>query len=267
MILFKTNPLWCLKDGDDEGGGGGGKEPAAEPTSIKVGDQQLTVEQIQELQERASVGAKVVEEANRYGIPAESFLETSNRAIMVAADLREQGYLDDDGTIKIPQPSKEPAPSPAPRKEPNDALPDELKNLSKRLDVFEESLLQLNRAKVIDVVQSKFGNLTDDDISICAAEARRTGQRILDVAKVRSEQKQVSEQEKENALKAKLAEEYGLDFEKLNEQKNLDPNGPSPSTFIQGKKLSMRRKDPKAIHPRQALTEFLDAQERAKAGG
>jgi hypothetical protein len=109
------------------------------------------------------------------------------------------------------------------------------------------------RQDVRGKLKTTFQNLDDEDVEIVLSRGlSEKGANIYELAKTRSEAKSG----KESELKAALAKEWGVDLEKINQQKSLDASGGAASLF-DGKKFSFLKKGEDTLSPRQAAQEFF----------
>jgi hypothetical protein len=268
----------------EEGKQGGSEEGGSGDQTIKVGEKEYTVADVENLVANTATLTKkgesvqgILDMCARYGMEPEDFLDQATGGLEVISKLIQDGVIDEQGQIKAkddPLKKKEPDPIVTPPKEPKgptkaeeiaakalEGLNPMLKELKEGLDKVTNIQSSMIHDQYRDRILKKHPELDDKDADHVLSLAMNDSKKDLwghaedlVTAKVASKE----------ALEKAFAEKHGLDYEalkkadenKLNEQ---DDKGEGPRKPV-GKKIKLNASGKDEVTPFEAAQSFYDKQ-------
>lgn len=251
---------------------------------IKVGEKEYSADDIQNLlsqseaaTQKSQQASAVLNAAEKYGLTPEDLLTQAEGAFSVMANLINDGVIDNQGNLvkkpegegkqassgsnQIPPGSSQGGeggqPPPGSSNSPDPSVQQALEavqRMEQKIQDIDRAQSGLIRSTFADKLRSQYSNLGDEEIEkVFTNSMNDTTKSIWDHAQEISEGKSRREQD----LRKKHAEEFGVDLEKFDENK-LKEGGPGGGAAVvpEGKKVSFTKGE-KTVTPREAATEFL----------
>ena len=241
-----------------------GEENKEAPTSIKIGEREMRVDEISSIIEehgrlKGEVDSvKVVKDfAGRYELTPEQLIEESSSAFALVSNLIEQGVIDKEGKV-VRRGEAPKAPPVEKKKEDGIGFSEEVMEqfLGKKLSplVEEMKVLKTENARLTSFalhteIKKRNPDISDDQVAQAINRASRDRSKTViqhaeDVCKESGTKR--SELEKEILIK------YGIDPNSLPEQGGDATAG----ALFKGKKISFKGGE-NAVHPREATETFF----------
>lgn len=283
-MLHNSLPSVLFEKDSGTPSGGAGK------VTIKVGDEEKTLSaeevanlhsQVQSLTSKAQVAERFLKAAERYDVDPETLYSNYEQGIRIAQSLIDQGVINERG--ELVKPAKEPP------KGDDDPPPVARNNMdlnSKRVEEIVSKALQsagidslaqtvrqlqdgqtgLFRLQLENQIQANFPGLSKDDISRAIATASRDRSKdIMTVAKEFADSKAAQEGEFKEKHKKELEEQFGINFEELEEKKKAKtvtedgtPVSLAGKKFMFGDRAKRAKvNDDTVVEPHEAAAEYL----------